>query len=89
MTNDMRKIYQYLCSICVSAAFLGLLMTAGCAARVRYYDPEYHDYHTWNHGEVVYYQQWETQTHRQHVDFKHRNQDEQSEYWKWRHGHDH
>jgi hypothetical protein len=89
MTNDMRKICQRLCSISMCAAFFGLMLTAGCAPRVRYYDPYYHDYHYWNHDEVVYYQQWEHETHRQHVDFKNRSQAEQSEYWKWRHSHDH
>lgn len=64
-------------------------MIAGCYGSVRVYDPEYHDYHHWNHDEVVYYSQWETETHRTHVDFKHRNQDEQNQYWQWRHSHSH
>lgn len=81
----MHRIYQKLCSICVAGAFLGLLAISGCAARV--YDPYYHDYHYWNHDEVVYYQQWEHDTHRDHKDFKSRSQDEQNEYWKWRHSH--
>lgn len=45
--------------------------------------------HYWNHDEVVYYQNWEHETHRQHVDFKNRSQSEQNEYWQWRHKHDH
>jgi hypothetical protein len=85
----MRKIYQRLSSISVCIAFLGLILTAGCAPHVRYYDPYYHDYHYWNHDEVVYYQQWEHETHRQHVDFAKRSQAEQSEYWQWRHQHSH
>ncbi len=55
----------------------------GCATRV--YDPYYHDYHTWNHGEDVYYSRWENETHRQHEDFRKRNSDEQKQYWDWRH----
>jgi hypothetical protein len=87
MPNAMRKIQKQVCSIFVSAAFLGMLFLAGCAARVRVYDPEYHDYHYWNHTEVGYYQQWEHDTHRQHVDFSKRSQDEQNQYWQWRHQH--
>jgi hypothetical protein len=85
----MRKIYRYLCSLAVAGAFLGMLVISGCSAHVRYYDPYYHDYHYWNQDEVVYYQQWERETHRQHVEFKDRSQDEQTEYWKWRHSHEH
>jgi hypothetical protein len=37
---------------------------------------------------VTYYSQWETETHREHKDFKGRNKDEQKEYWNWRHRND-
>jgi hypothetical protein len=63
----------------------------GCAARVdSVYDPYYGDYHTWNDGEVVYYHQWEHDTHRHDEDFCKRSKDEQKEYFNWRHnqGHD-
>ncbi|HUJ30974.1 MAG TPA: hypothetical protein VLY23_06810 [Candidatus Acidoferrum sp.] len=81
---------RYLGSILLVAALMGPpVILSGCAARVRVYDPEYHDYHHWDHHEVVYYQQWEVDTHRNHVDFDHRSADEQNEYWKWRHAHDH
>lgn len=89
MTTDMRKIYQSLCSIGVSLAFVAAMLTAGCEARVRYYDPDYHDYHYWNHDEVVYYNQWETESHRRHVAFKDRSAAEKNEYWHWRHNHEH
>jgi hypothetical protein len=41
------------------------------------------------YNEVVYYQQWETDTHRDHRDFRRRKDDEQKEYWTWRHSQDH
>jgi len=67
------------------------VVVSGCAARVsagyRYYDADYNDYHTWNDGEVVYYTQWEHDTHRDHRDFQKRSKDEQREYWHWRHDH--
>jgi hypothetical protein len=74
------------------AAALALPLTAtvfmsGCAERasVRVYDPYYSDYHVWNRDEVVYYNRWENETHRDHREFKQRKSDEQKEYWTWRH----
>ncbi|MFZ0213093.1 MAG: hypothetical protein WBE20_12870 [Candidatus Acidiferrales bacterium] len=89
----MRKFYgnisRWLCSLLLVGGFAAFVAMGGCAAHgyYRVYDPEYRDYHVWNHDEVVYYQQWEHDTHRRHVDFKRRNQDEQNQYWNWRHQH--
>ena len=56
----------------------------------RAYDPYYTDYHTWDHNEVVYYNQWATETHRDpHRDYKKLSKEDQKEYWTWRHNHDH
>ncbi len=75
-------------NFCLLAAALATpIFTTGCAVHA-YYDPYYHDYHPVD-GEVVYYSQWETETHRQHVDLKHRSKDEQKEYWDWRHKQNH
>jgi hypothetical protein len=63
------------------------VVISGCAARVRVYDEEHRDYHSWNHGEVVYYQRWEGETHRDHKDFNRRTAEEKREYWNWRHAH--
>lgn len=81
----MSSRFGYLVS---SAAILLALVTAGCAHR--YYDPYYHDYHTWNHNEVVYYQQWQVENHVDpHRDYKHLSKDQQKQYWDWRHSHEH
>lgn len=64
-----------------------VILAAGCAAHVRYYDGYYHDYHSWNNHEVVMYGQWEHDTHRNHVNFGHRDKADQDAYWKWRHDH--
>lgn len=54
----------------------------------RVYDPYYTDYHVWNDNEVVYYNRWAAENHRDpHRDFRHLNKDEQKEYWTWRHNH--
>jgi hypothetical protein len=36
---------------------------SGCAARVRVYDAQHRDSHSWNHSEGVYYQRWEVESH--------------------------
>ena len=38
-------------------------------------------------AKIVYYQNWEGETHREHRDFRRRNSEEQKEYWDWRHKH--
>ncbi len=69
----------------IFAAAIALpVLCNGCAARVRVYDPYYHDYHGWA-AEEPYYNQWEHDTRRDHVDFNKRNKDDQKAYWDWRH----
>ncbi len=70
-----------------AAAMATAVVATGCTAHAGYYDPYYHDYHPVG-GETVYYGQWETETHRDHRDLKHRDKSEQKEYWDWRHKHD-
>lgn len=41
----------------------------------------------WSDGEVTYYNRWEVETHRPHVEYATRNADEQHAYWEWRHQH--
>ncbi len=74
-------------SALLAATFAVAAFATGCTVHAGYYDPYYHDYHPVN-GEVVYYQQWENETHRQHVDLNKRNKSEQKEYWDWRHKND-
>jgi hypothetical protein len=76
-------------SSCLLAAMMAAATcTIGCTVHAGYYnDPYYHDHHPYG-GETVYYSQWETETHREHRDFKERKKDEQKQYWDWRHHHD-
>ncbi len=83
----MRSILKNTAPYLLAAVLAAPVLTTGCAAHVRYYDAGYGDYHTWNGGEVVYYNNWEKETHREHREFKDRNADEQKEYWSWRHNH--
>lgn len=71
----------------LAGALAGVFFTTGCAVHAGYYnDPYYHDHHP-RHDEVVYYNQWEHDTHREHRDLNRRNDAEQKEYWDWRHSH--
>ncbi len=85
----MRFLSRHLMTLTMAAVLISPAVIIGCAARVetgyRVYDPGYSDYHTFDNNEVVYYQRWETDTHRSHKDFRKRHADEQKEYWNWRH----
>lgn len=83
----MRFKPRCLRALVLSAAIITLALTAGCADHHYYrsYDASYGDYHTWNNNETVYYQQWETQNHYDHRDFKDRDKDQQKQYYDWRH----
>jgi hypothetical protein len=80
----MRLLCRNLARIVLAASLVSPVFVSGCAAHVRVYDPYYRDYHDWN-GETVYYNQWEHDTHRDHVDFNKRNAGDQKAYWDWRH----
>ena len=73
-----------LSTLCISAALMIPILLGGCAVRARVYDPYYHDYHPWA-GEDSYYLRWEHDTHRDHMDFNRRNDNDKKEYWDYRH----
>jgi hypothetical protein len=81
----MSYFSRYLRPFLFSAVFAGAL--TGCAVHARVYDAQYHDYHRWNNGEVVYYNQWVTETHHPHVEYRALRPEEQRQYWAWRHEH--
>jgi hypothetical protein len=68
-----------------NTARLALAMVVGLASVGCVQHHYYHD--QWSDSEVVYYNRWEVETHRQHVDWAQRNADEQHQYWEWRHNH--
>jgi hypothetical protein len=71
----------------LSAAMLTPLLTSGCAARVRYYDSYHHDYHHWDGREDRAYRVWLGERHYEYRDFSKLNNDQQRDYWNWRHAH--
>jgi len=82
---------KYIRLILISACLASPLTFTSCASHVgvgyyRVYDPYYRDYHYWNDGEVVYYNRWARERHRdEHRDFRRLNRGERREYWEWRH----
>ncbi len=76
-------------SLFLGAALASCALGTACAHHYyRVYDPYYSDYHVWNQDEVVYYQQWSREYHRDgHRDFRRLPPEEQKEYWTWRHRH--
>jgi hypothetical protein len=86
MSIKSRLLSSCFLSVILAASILG----AACAEHHSYrvYDPYYSDYHVWNSGEIVYYQQWSRENHRdENRDFRKLPPEEQKEYWTWRHNH--
>ncbi len=81
----MRSVFlRHFPSILLAASLAVPVLCGGCAARVRVYDPNDHNYHRWA-AEEPYYNRWEAETHRDHREFKKRSDADQKAYWDWRH----
>lgn len=85
----MRRVPPYFSMLLLSATMVVSALTIGCGDHHYYraYDADHGDYHTWNDGETVSYQKWETENHYDHKDFKVREKDEQKKYYDWKHRH--
>jgi hypothetical protein len=81
----MRSTLSFFAALCFAAALATSLLTTGCAVHARVYDGYYGDYHRWDDHEVVFYNRWEHDTHRAHVDFGQRSDADKKAYWTWRH----
>ena len=87
MSRGSHRVSSLLLAAALASSFAGL--ACGDHHHYRAYDPYYTDYHVWNSNEVVYYNQWTTETHRDpHRQFKKLPPNEQKDYWTWRHNHD-
>ena len=53
----------------------------------RYYDPVEKDYHVWTGQEDRAYRMYLQENRRDYVEYPKVKTTEQTEYWKWRHGH--
>ena len=63
------------------------LFLNSCAARPGYrvYDSYFHEWHAWSDPEPSLYNEWVTQTHRRHREYRKLRPGEQRDYWRWRH----
>jgi hypothetical protein len=68
----------------LAAAMMAALLPAGCKV---VNPPAANTPANNSNSETVVYQQWETETHRPHVDLAQRTRDEQKEYSDWREKH--
>lgn len=83
----MQCIRRFMGTFLVAAAMIGSMISAGCAARVRYYDSKYHDYHFWGPSETRAYQEYWAERGKPYREWTDLNEHEQGEYWEWRHAH--
>jgi len=68
------------------ASIASLASISGCA-RPSYRDPVFDDTHRWDSREDAAYRRWEAERRLDHVEFRLRRDEEQREYWRWRHDH--
>jgi len=80
----MRISKNFVQCMVLAALMMMIVPSLGCRDRGVYHDPYYHDDHP-AASEQPYYNRWEQETHRTHVDLSKRSQDEQKQYWDWRH----
>jgi hypothetical protein len=84
-------------ALVISAALSAPLVITGCVHHYDYddgygyndrygYGDGYRTY-VWSNGEVPYYQQWESETRREHREYQERAERERREYWSWRSAH--
>jgi hypothetical protein len=83
----MVRIKGYLGALVLSAAMFAPLLASGCAVRARYYDDYRHDYHRWDDREDRAYRVWLGERHYEYREFNRLDNDQQRDYWRWRHDH--
>jgi hypothetical protein len=69
------------------ARFAMMVMFAGMAACATHRTVYEARGDAWGPGETTYYSRWEVETHRPHVEWETRNDDDHHAYWEWRHSH--
>jgi hypothetical protein len=83
----MREPRNCRASLILAAAMATAVVGSGCTAGVRFYDADYHDYHRWDDREDRAYRRYLTERQEEYREFPRLNNDEQRNYWQWRHAH--
>lgn len=91
----MRHTRRYISSIFLAAALLASMASIVKAGnqderrydndRVRYYDREHRDYHSWNGHEDRAYRRYLVAKHRVYRKFERTSNRVHRDYWNWRH----
>ena len=71
----------------ISAVLAAPVATVAGCMHPSYYDSVYADTHRWNSREDAAYRRWEAERQLQHIEFAQRREEEQREFWRWRHDH--
>ncbi len=69
----------------IALASVVALGSAGCAAGVRVYDPEFSVYHNWDRNEESVFRVYLGERHEPYRKFRSLDEGQQREYWRWRH----
>ena len=76
----MQRIPRLAKPLLLAAAMILPVIGTGCAARVRYYDTQYHDYHVWNPGETRAYEEYWAECRKPYHKWTDLNDREQRKY---------
>jgi hypothetical protein len=74
-------------ALMVPVAMATRLLRADDKAAVTYHDKQHNDDHQWNGQEGKAYRIYAKQNHRKYSDFSKLKDDDQQNYWNWRHEH--
>lgn len=84
----MQQNRNYRLSIIFAATVASAVLTSGCAAGVRLYDADRQDYHRWDDREDRAYRRFLMERHQEYRGMNSLNDEDQRNYWRWRHTHE-
>ena len=74
-------------ALMIPVAMAPRVLRADDKAAVTYHDKQHNDDHDWNGQEDKAYRIYAKQNHRKYSDFSKLKDDDQQNYWNWRHEH--
>jgi type III secretory pathway component EscR len=85
---------HFLNAVLLGAALIAPIAMAPIALQAQehktartYHDKQNNDDHEWNNHEDQAYRMWAKEKHRGHSDFSKLKENDQQDYWGWRHQH--
>ncbi len=84
----MQQNRSYRRSLIVAATLASAVLGgAGCVARVRLFDADHQDYHRWDGREDRAYRRYLSERHEEYRGVSSLSDEDQRNYWRWRHTH--